>query len=331
MDSPSILYALRWLIYDTFRQALASRLFWVMIAISGLCIFFCLSISFEGGRLEKDGDFIFEEGAKDPVSGGLQKPGRMNLLFGMQRVILHRDVPAEVRMLGVMFGTWVAGGAGLLFTLVWTAGFIPEFLHPSTAAVLLAKPIPRWLFLLGKYLGVVAFVALQAIIFFVGTWAALGLRSGVWLEGYLAGIPLFVLHFAIFYSFSVLLGVWTRNTIPCVLGSVLFWVLCFALNYGRHALMTLDKLSPTTPTPSGITKLFTEVGYWMLPKPADLLVSMEKAIGAVDEKATLASLPEFEAAWNAGLIDPILGSLAGVGFIFAMLFIAGRQLRDTDY
>ena len=39
--------------------------------------------------------------------------------------------------------------------LVWTAGFLPDFLQPSAASVLFAKPVPRWTVLLGKYAGVV--------------------------------------------------------------------------------------------------------------------------------------------------------------------------------
>ena len=56
----------------------------------------------------------------------------------------------------------IAGTFGLLLTLVWTAGFVPTFLDPSAASVLLAKPSPRWQLLLGKYFGVLAFVGFQS-------------------------------------------------------------------------------------------------------------------------------------------------------------------------
>src|SRR5262249_29956278 len=44
MNLPAAIYAVRWLVRDTFRQALASRIFWVMLAVSGLCILACLSV-----------------------------------------------------------------------------------------------------------------------------------------------------------------------------------------------------------------------------------------------------------------------------------------------
>ena len=50
MSSPEVIYACRWLIRDTFRQALANRVFWVMLGACAVVIFFCLSISIEGGE-----------------------------------------------------------------------------------------------------------------------------------------------------------------------------------------------------------------------------------------------------------------------------------------
>jgi hypothetical protein len=90
---------------------------------------------------------------------------------------------------------------------------------------------------------VLAFVAFQRTILVGGTWLALGPRIGVWNPGYLWTIPLLVLHFGIFFSFSILLAVCTRSTIVCVVGSVVFWFLCWGMNYGRHAMVALPELN----------------------------------------------------------------------------------------
>src|SRR5207248_1034875 len=113
---------------------------------------------------------------------------------------------------------------------------------PSAVAVLLAKPAPRWSLLVGKYLGVLVFVLFQATVFVVGTWLALGVRTGVWgpfvgstpLPVYLLCVPLLLVHFAIFFSFSTLLATLSRSTVTCVFGSLLFWLLCWGMNYARH-------------------------------------------------------------------------------------------------
>ena len=69
MSGPAFLYVTRWLIRDTFRQALASRIFWIMLAVSALCILFCLGIHIEGGApLKEKGDIEFyKPGTNEPL------------------------------------------------------------------------------------------------------------------------------------------------------------------------------------------------------------------------------------------------------------------------
>src|SRR5262249_55036910 len=152
------------------------------------------------------------------------------------RVAVARDVSSAVHFVQLVLAAGVADTLGLLLTLVWTAGFLPYFLAPQAVSVLLAKPVPRWALLAGKYLGVLAFVLAQAIYFVGGTWLALGLRTGVWDTTYLVCIPLLLLQFAIFFGFSLLLAVCFRSTVICVTGSIAFWAVCWAINFGRHAM-----------------------------------------------------------------------------------------------
>ena len=168
--------------------------------------------------------------------------------------------------------------------------------------VLLAKPTPRWLFLVGKFLGVVAFVAFQGFVFFAGTWLALGIRTEVWLAGYLAGLPLLVFQFAVLYSFSLLIAVWLRSTVACVFGVVIFWALCMAINYGRHSAVSLPTLAPEAQHLSPVTRTMIEMGYWVMPKPADQLMMLEDALDAHAHKSTLSNLPEFHQARRRGIL-----------------------------
>ncbi|MCP6725987.1 hypothetical protein NL526_28425, partial [Klebsiella pneumoniae] len=84
---------------------------------------------------------------------------------------------------------------------------------------------------------------------------------------YLLCVPLLVLQFAIFFSFSSLLAVSTRSTITCVFGSILFWLVCWGVNFGRH--VALAHLSESGQVGGGSSRML-ELGYWLLPKPADL-------------------------------------------------------------
>ena len=114
----------------------------------------------------------------DPVTArreGIETiSGRMTLAFGAVSFPVSRTRSEAVRFLELVLAWGVAGTFGLLLALVWTAGFVPTFLEPSAASVLLAKPVARWQLLLGKYFGVLTFVGFQVVLFVVLTWLALG-------------------------------------------------------------------------------------------------------------------------------------------------------------
>jgi ABC-type transport system involved in multi-copper enzyme maturation permease subunit len=331
MDAPAVLYALRWLIHDTFRQALTSRVFWIMLALSGLCIVFCLGVRVEGGATKVDAELVDPKGR--PIGAEAKEAsGRMSLCFGLfPPVPFSRSASEQVQFLLSVFASWIAGTAGILMALVWTAGFLPEALHPSAASVLLAKPVPRWLFLTGKYLGVVCFVALHVMIFFVGTWMAIGVKTGVWVPEYLLGIPLLVLHFAVIYAFSAMLAVLFRSTMACVVGSVLFWIICYAINYGRHYVVVYGDLNPGGPALPEATVFLADAGYWLLPKPVDITILLERSMHLTDVKITLESQQPFARMLQSGHFHPIASVLTSFLFPIFILWAAAAQLAKTDY
>ncbi len=159
----------------------------------------------------------------------------------------------------LLLASFVADTAGVLLALIWTAGFLPGFFDPARSSLLLVKPTPRYALLTGQYVGVLAFMALQASVFVVGTWLALGVATGVWTPLYLLCLPVLLLHFAVFFSFSAFLAVRTRSTTICLVGSLAFWLLCWCVNHHWHAVET-----------SGEGPWWLATAYWVLPKPADL-------------------------------------------------------------
>ena len=147
--------------------------------------------------------------------------------------------------------------------------------------MLLAKPVPRWGLLAGKYLGVLAFVLAQAVFFVGGTWLALALRTGVWDAAYLLCIPLLLLQFAVFFGFSLLLAVCFRSTVVCVFGSIAFWGICWAINFGRHAVMAAAAVAGCGKF-STLAVRMADIGYWILPKPVDLGLPGLRRLGGPD-------------------------------------------------
>src|SRR3954453_15316235 len=97
MNAPAVLYALRWLIHDTFRQALSSRVFWILLSLSGICIIFCLGITIEGGAVRDVNELITQKG--ELIAQAKEAPGRMSLLFGLFPVDFNRSAADQVQFL----------------------------------------------------------------------------------------------------------------------------------------------------------------------------------------------------------------------------------------
>jgi ABC-type transport system involved in multi-copper enzyme maturation permease subunit len=336
MNLPVALLTIKWMIRDTFRQSLASRLFWVLLGISTICIFFCLSVSVEGEKalptrpgetpmgLPPDYPKVKELGQKKIQEEGLDIYGsKLYLGFGLFKATERRDKTDAVRFLQIWLAGAVADTAGIFLVLIWTAGFLPTFLDPNQATVLLAKPVPRWSLLIGKYIGVLAFVFVQATFFVFGTWLALGLKTDVYDPLYLMCVPIMVIHFGVFYSFSVMLAVWTRSTVVCVLGSLLFWVICWGVNFGRQAMLVTGMEGM-----SGGGRTVLEVSYWTLPKPLDMSAIL---FDALDAGGFMAGAPELRQLKKDGKFNPELSVLTSMLFAVAMLAISARELHTTDY
>ena len=58
MNLPAVIRTVRWMVRDTFRQAVATRLFWVMLAVTAVCTLVCLSVDVSGDNpAPPDADF----------------------------------------------------------------------------------------------------------------------------------------------------------------------------------------------------------------------------------------------------------------------------------
>ena len=227
MSSPEVIYAWRWLIRDTFRQSRANYVFWVMLAASALVIFFCLSVSIEGGEPLRPADDLEVRPAH----------GQMSLAFGAWRIQLFRDGQAQVHFMLLLLAEWVAGAGGTLLALVWTAGFMPEFLQPANATVLAFQANAALGLAHGQVSGRIGLRRLSGHRLHRRHLArAADCARGSGSIAICGAFRLLLLHFAAVYSFSVFLAVCTRSILVCVFGSVAFWFLCWGMNYGRHCL-----------------------------------------------------------------------------------------------
>ena len=335
MNLPAALFTVRWLIQDTFRQSRASGIFWLMLGVSTICILTCLSIDIvdvphydpqhpnllspqEAKRLAREKGLTLAQLQKE--EGVTVIEGQITFAFGAISIPWNNFRENSIRFVQFILAGRVADTMGVLLALIWTAGFLPSFLQKSSASVLLAKPVPRWSLLAGKYLGVLIFVAFQLSIFVFGTWLALGARTGVWSTNYLLCLPVVLMHFAVFFSFCVMLAVSTRSTVACVFGSLVFWLVCWGMNYGRHVVMTVEGLESAAS--------LAELGYWFLPKPADFGVTLLDALKAHQDFPPPFNLEMLQAQgdWHPGW-----SLLSSFTFALVLLGISAREFITTDY
>ncbi|HVA44851.1 MAG TPA: ABC transporter permease subunit [Pirellulales bacterium] len=326
-----------WLVRDTFRQSLAHGIFWVLAIVSVVCITLCASVTVNAPAALADpgenADFLprNDPDARDreraAKSGVTIVEGTMTLGFGAIELPVARDARRAVHFLQLLLACGVADTCGLLLALVWTAGFLPSFLDGRNIAVLLAKPASRWLLACGKFVGVLGFVLAHAVFFVGGTWLALGLKTGIWDAIYLWSVPLLLVHFAIFFSFSMLLAVSTRSTVICIFGSIVFWLVCWGMNFGRHAVLA-ESYPPAESRFSGRAVALLEAGYWTLPKPADLGIVLYDALEAAD---SFTQNGVFQIVKDHGDFHPWCSLAASLAFMFVLLAASSRQFATLDY
>jgi ABC-type transport system involved in multi-copper enzyme maturation permease subunit len=333
MNSPTVIRILCRLIQDTFRQARASGLLWMVLGVNGLCIFFCLSIGISGGttifqpgetrQFLPPGDQAAQDSTKMARHGVEAPKGEITMLFGVIRVRFIHYREELVHFLQLLLAGGVGGMIGILVLLIWTADFLPAFLRPDAVSVLLAKPSPRGLVLVGKYVGVVVFVLSQCMLLVGGTWLALGVKTGVWDPSYLVCIPLLGLQFAVFFGFSLLLAVVWRDFYACVFGSIVFWFTCWGVNFGRNLLV----LRWANETPGPLARAL-EFLYWFLPKPVDLIAIQ---FAAQKTEGFFTSIMDVKALHASGAFQPELAVVSSLLFAVSTLVLAVFWFRRTDY
>ncbi len=158
-------------------------------------------------------------------------PHKVTFLFGTVPLSPEAGVPLfqYVNILegGVVgsFGSTIA----VLISVIITAFFIPNMLRKGTVDLLLVKPIHRWVLLVYKYVGGLAFIFLTTVVAVGGVWLALGLRSGLFPLTFLLFILTLTYFFAILYSVSAFLGVLTRSAIVAILLTIGVWFFLFGV------------------------------------------------------------------------------------------------------
>lgn len=172
------------LIQDTFREAMARKIFWGLFGLSTLMILFFLFLL----------NIDIVEGAMATVT-----------LFG-RTVSRVSDVEKWVRVTYAAIATFLYTW-GMFLSIFASAGLTPSILEPGRIELLLSKPVSRVHILLGRFAGNVLVITCNVTYLVVGVWIILGIKTGIWSGDFLVSIATTIFVFAVLLTVVVLMGV----------------------------------------------------------------------------------------------------------------------------
>lgn len=226
------------LVRDTFREALARKIFLGFYALSTLLILFFLFL------LKID----IVEGARATVTLFGQSSGRL------------RDVEALVRGFHAAIATFLYTW-GMALAVFASAGLIPTVLEAGRIELLVSKPVRRSHVLLGRYLGNLAVVALNICYLVAGVWLIFGWKTGVWRADFLLAIFTTTFIFAVLLSVILLTGVLFESAAVTVM--IVFGMMLLSPILAQTRLM--ERLLS-----SEWSRVLWKALYYVLPKVFDI-------------------------------------------------------------
>jgi ABC-type transport system involved in multi-copper enzyme maturation permease subunit len=173
------------LIHDTFREALARRIFQGLFALSTAMILFILFLL----RID------IVEGAVSTVQ--LFGTSLSRRIWNPERLVNHAH--AAVAAFLYTFG--------MLLALFASATLMPSVLEPGRIELLLSKPISRWHLIAGRYIGNLLVIGVNIAWLFAGVWLVLGWKTGIWHGGFLYAIFTTIAAYAVLLAVIVLVAV----------------------------------------------------------------------------------------------------------------------------
>lgn len=234
------------LITDTFREALARKIFWAFFfASSAILLFF---------------SFIMHVDVVNGMVASLTifRPARIG-----------NPVSAEDMVRGAQSGL-----SGFLYTvgmglaIFASAGLISAVFEPGRVELLLSKPVSRTEILVGRYLGNLLIVGANLFYLVFGFWLIFGLKVGVWRPHLLLASVITLFMFAVILSFILLTAVLWESAAVSIIATYALVIISLILG-GNKLLERLLSSELSRTVVRGLYYIFPKI-----PDTGNVLISL---------------------------------------------------------
>jgi ABC-type transport system involved in multi-copper enzyme maturation permease subunit len=177
--------------------------------------------------------------------------------------IQNRELsPEQMVSFGTTIGFFIITFWGLTLAGLLSTGAILSDIETGVITTFISKPISRFEYLLGKFIGVLAVVLLNVVVLAVGFSILAFLRAGVFPFSLFAALGIFALNIILLISFIFLVSLITSRVIAMVFG-ILGYVLSTAFDILVYFDTLRDKMVSSA---SALWKVILDVIYFAIPQ-----------------------------------------------------------------
>lgn len=212
------------------------------------------------------------------------------LLIVLSRLLSLLTVGSEEKIIKDV-GLSAISVFGLLTSVFVGVSLVFKEIEKRTILTLLANPVRRWQFLVGKYAGLLTVLAMNVVLMSAALSALLWLRGEAALP-LLPAIGLIYLELALVTAFALLFSSFT-NPILAAVGTVAVYVV-------GHLAWSFQLLAERVP--EGIGRRLCDLLYWALPNLDRLNLRTEVVHGVVLEPERLAWAAAYAIAYACVVI-----------------------------
>jgi ABC-type transport system involved in multi-copper enzyme maturation permease subunit len=268
-------------------------------------------------------NFKFDVRLKN-LAGARGWPHTMRVFFGASGPIKGVPLGASLYVIQDVVVNGIGAAVTLMLSVVITAFFIPNMLRKGSLDLLISKPIGRVQLLVYKYVGGLLFIFILSTFTIGGVWLVMALQSGHWDPRFLLVIPILTFTFAIVYSVSTVVAVFTRSAIAAILVSLAFMLGLYIIGKAK-SFVDVNKITHDFDLPEWFDTLVDTLNN-VLPRYKD----MDKLTSRLIVESTL---PYGDARMQGLLVEaPSWGGAIGVSLVFIvlMLSLASWRLVNRD-